>query len=188
MPAAVKLTEAHRGQLQLLSARIGFSPVPTETVVDTADELLQAGVYDDSLLAVVDAQPKTQEEVIPPFRDFLLRSGIAIPDRERAIWILLAHYIRRIATSPNDPFTPLNELINDLYWDYGFDQQPGSCLGESHGIHHLIGHYWMHDYMLDEPQSATYNGKSGAEAIDELKRVISDDAQSWIRNYEHANA
>lgn len=188
MSTVTQLAEAHRDQLRLLSARIGFKPVATETVVEIADELLKAGVYDDSLLAVVDAQPKTQEEVIPPFRDFLLRAGIAVPDRDRALWILLAHYIRRIATSANDPFTPLNELINDLYWDYGFDQQPGSYLGESHGIHHLIGHYWLYDYMLDEPQAATYNGKSGTEAIDELKRVISGDAQLWLRNYEQANA
>lgn len=188
MMTVENLTDAQREQLQLLSARIGIQSVATETVLEIADELLMAGVYDDSLLAVVDAQPKTQEEVIPPFCEFLLRSGIEVPERERAIELLLAHYIRRIATSPNDPFTPLNELINDIWRDHGFDHYPGSRLGESHGIYHLIGHYWTHDWMLDDPQSATYNGKSGAEAFDELKKEIVRRARLWMRNFEQASA
>ena len=177
------LTAAHRERLQLLAARLVFNTVATDTVVEIAHELLNAGVYDDSLLAIIDAPRQTQEEVIPPFRKFLQHSGIALPDRERSVWMLLSHYIHRIASAPSDPLTPLDELIKDLFWNCGLGEQPGNSLGESHGLHHLIGRYWLNDDMLDHPESATYNGKSGVEAIEELKDKIRGDALAWLRQY-----
>ncbi len=177
------LTAAHRERLQLLAARLEFSSVETDVIVEIAHELLNAGVYDDSLLAIIDAPQKSQAEVVPPFRKFLQHADIMIPDREQSVWMLLSHYIHRIATSPSDPIAPLDELIRDFYWTDGFGGQPGNALGESHGLHHLLGRYWLNDDMLDHPESASYNGKSGAEAIEELKSEIRRDAIAWIRLY-----
>ena len=139
----MELSECQRRNLEILAARLGFKSVSTEVVVELANELLDAGIYHDWLLPIVDAQPKTQAEVIPSFLAFLDSVNISVPTREKAVWQLLAFYISKIIASPDDPFTPLDLMISEVYWNYDFHEISNNYLGDSHGIQLLIGLYWL---------------------------------------------
>ena len=174
------LTEIQSEELRELAARLTLKGLTTEQIVKTADSLLNAGLYDDALVATIDASPSILSNVEPPFRHFLENVSIQPPEYETSIWHLLYFHMRRIAQTLGDPLLPLNDLVNDVYYDYRFHEKRGNYLGESHGIHHLIGDYWLNDDLLDRENEIVYNGKTGAEILNEVRESTRRSASEWL--------
>ncbi len=104
------LKESQSSDLQLLATRLGFSGLQTAEIQSVAHRLLNAGIYDDALLAIIDSDPPTQSEVLPPFRQYLAANDIVVPDRDAAVWTLLRHHIRRIADGCDRPHDALGSV------------------------------------------------------------------------------
>ncbi|WP_372717601.1 hypothetical protein [Novipirellula sp.] len=77
----------------------------------------------------------------------------------------------------------LGEMVADVYWEYDFHAPTKKYLGDSHGIHHLIGLYWAHDDLCDRPHEVSLNGKYGDEAIAELDVEIVRAANTWMTDW-----
>ena len=67
-------------KLRELAARLTLKGLTTEQIVKTADTLLNAGLYDDALVATIDASPSILSNVEPPFRHFLENVSIQPPE------------------------------------------------------------------------------------------------------------
>lgn len=178
------LTDLQSEKLLELAARLALKGLTTNVIVDTANELLSEGVYDDTLLAIVDSTPSILSNVEPQFRRFLGYASIPVPEYETSIWQLLFFHIRRIAYTEGDPFLPLNDLINDVYYAYPFHEKPGNTLGESHGIQYLIGDYWLFDDLFDREDEIVHNGKTGIQILNEVRESIKRSALEWLDQHE----
>lgn len=121
------------------------------------------------------------DEVEPAFLAALKHYGIAVPNKEQAVWQLLEFHLKGIASGANDPLDGLQQMMADVYWDYDFHTPTKKWLGDSHGIEHLIGIFWDADDLREGPEVISWNGKQGAAAVwPELKRQIVVEAEKWL--------
>ena len=97
-----------------------------------------------------------------------------------AIWDVLKYHISVLASNKVDPLIGLNELINEVHWNYDFYSKTKQYFGDSHGIDKLIGLYWGHDDLVSNPTVVSYAEKYGDEAIEQIKRDIVTEAKEWI--------
>jgi len=169
--------------LQYLAARLAFDKVTADEIRDTVDTLLSEGVFCDEFLTVIDSDPPTLEEVLVPFQVYLRREGVALPDKDRAVWLILHHHIGQIAAGTVAPYGGLKCIINDVYWDYDFQGQTKEFLGDSHGIQQLVGLYWGRDDLLDRPTEVSCNGKYGEEALREHDQEVRKAAKVWMEEF-----
>jgi hypothetical protein len=79
------ITGAQIDNLRAMAARLLLRGLSTDEIVETANHLLTAGVYDDSLLAIVDASPAVLSNIEPAFRSLLANASLQIPDAEAAV-------------------------------------------------------------------------------------------------------
>ena len=86
------ISDADHAELRLLAARHGFAGVGCE-VREIADRLLNAGVDSDDLVTIYLAAADDWDTIVPAFERFLGSCGIAIPDRDIAVWAVLEHHI-----------------------------------------------------------------------------------------------
>jgi hypothetical protein len=170
-------------ELGYLAARLAFGKVTAEEIRETVDTLLSEGIYCDEFVTITDANPPTLDEVLEPFRTYLRREGIALPDKDRAVWLILHHHLERITAGTIPAYEGLRGIINDVYWDYDFQGQTKEFLGDSHGIAPLMGLYWGRDDLLDRPTEVSCNGKYGEEALREHDREIRKAAKAWMEEF-----
>ena len=176
------LSESDRNELRFLAIQHGFIGLGCE-VRDIADRLLNAGVENEELIAIYLAEPDDRDSIIPAFECFLNSVKIAIPDRDTAVWGMLEHFITRIARQDGDPLDLMYHLMEDVYYEYEFQEQPCNYVGGSHGIDRLLGFYCGYDDLLNRPHEISCNGKLGTEAINELKGEIVKEANVWLEKY-----
>ncbi len=177
------LSKPQIAELTELASRLSLRGLSSEVIVTTANGLLNSGVYDDTLLAIIDSSPAILSDVEPHFRRFLENASIPLPETETAIWQLLFFHISRIAETEGDPLLPLDDMINDVYYAYSFHNEPGKYLGESHGIHHLIRDYWLNDDLLDREAEIVDDGKTGHQIITEIRDSTKRYAKEWLDCY-----
>ena len=176
------ISASDRDELTLLAIRHGYSGVGCE-VRNVADRLLNAGVDHESLVAIYLAESDDRDTIIPAFERFLGSCNIRIPDRDTAIWGILEHYLNLIAERSGDPLDLLRELMGDVYYDYEFHENATKYVGDSHGIHHLVGYFWSCGDLMDRPDEVSCNGKYGAAGVAELKNEIVNAAKVWLEQY-----
>ncbi|MEL6106214.1 MAG: hypothetical protein AAFU85_09260 [Planctomycetota bacterium] len=171
-----------RQELTLIAMRHGFSGVGCE-VRDVADRLLNAGVDHDALVTIYLAEPDDGEAIVRAMERFLIACNIRIPDRDTAIWGILEYHIDRIARRSGDPLDRLREMMDAVYYEYDFREKTIQWLGDSHGIHHLVGYFWVRESLMDRPDEVSCNGKYGVEGLAELKNEIVEAAKTWLDQY-----
>ena len=101
-----------------------------------------------------------------------------MPDKEQAFWQLIEYHARRIV-SEDDPLRCLENLIDDVYWDYDFYIATKTNIGDSHDIERLIGLYCELEDVLEHSAEKSFNEKYG-ERLVELKSNVRSEAQRWL--------
>ena len=162
---------------------MAFDNVDAQEIRDTVDALIDTGTYSDEFLPIIESTPPTLRDVLGPFRKYLEKSGIRIPDKNTAVWRIIHHHVLMIVSGTVGPFDGLKQLIADIYRDYDFRTSTREYLGDSHGIEHLIAHYWGHDEMTDRPTEVSCNGKYGDEGLQELDKEILKSSKEWMTNF-----
>jgi hypothetical protein len=167
-------------QLEFQAARFAFGKLTAADIKRIVDELINKGCWLNAFINIMDSNPARLDEVGPAFMRALEELEISIPDREKALLQILKHYISSIASGTVDPLEGLRLLVADVYWDYDFHSKTKKYLGDSHGIEHLIGLYWDHDDMLENPKQISFDGKYGEEGIVALKEEIVIKSKEWM--------
>lgn len=170
-------------ELQYIAARMAFDKVDAQEIRTAVDGLMEEGFYSDDFLAIIDSNPPTLADVLPPFRSYLQKSGIGIPDRDTAVWQLIRDHVSKIVDGSTSPFEGLKHLIADVYRNFDFHTPTKKYLGDSHGIEQLIGLYWGHDDMVERPKEVSCNGKYGVEGFRELEKEILKSSMDWMSNF-----
>jgi hypothetical protein len=170
-------------KLEYIANKLAFNKVSADEIQAVVDGLLNEGTYSDDFLEIINSTPACLAEVLPPFLKYLKSLGIYIPSKDEAVWNLIAHHIRKIADKEVPPTDGLTKLIEDVYWDYDFHSSARQYLGDSHGIHCLIGLFWEYDDICD-CANEKYYGKPVTEMIEELKLAVIEEARRW-RDIHH---
>jgi len=120
------------------------------------------------------------DEVLPALLAALSHHGVALPDKEQAVWQLIEHHLGVVESGAATPLKALEQLIADVYWDYDFHTPTKKFLGDSHGIEHLIGLYWAADDLRKKTEGNSFNGKYDEEAWSELNHQIIIESKRWL--------
>ncbi len=127
------------------------------------------------------------EEFIPIIENIISSMCLLKPkNKEQAVWIILKYWISNIALEKIDPIMGLELLIKDIYWTYDFHVTAGTYLGDSHGIHYLIGIYWEYDDLkgmyLHSPELVKKD-----KNYQILKNSVLTEAKEWVDKYSSIN-
>ena len=170
--------------LRLQAARLALGLwVDADQIKATVESLVDAGVWHEAFLpALVERHPRP-DDVMPAFRAALDHHGIAVPGKETAMRLLIAHYLRDVVATPSDSRQRFGRFIDEVYWNGNHDMQGNSqdtkYVGDSLGIERLLSLYWTAD-ELRELQHLTFNGHDGPQAWVELNRLIVVEAERWL--------
>lgn len=174
--------------LRYAAALHGLGILNAEAMRTAIDSLMTDGFYADECLDALDSKPARMEEVLPAFKAALEHYQVNIPDREQAVWQLIHHHVSRIVKDSVDPWVGLRALIGDIYWEYDFHTATQRYLGDSHGIHHLIGIYWELDDIAGECGGTAVLGPAGFKPTPQHLQAIFTEAEKWLHIYgtQHA--
>jgi len=170
------MTEA----LHLQAARLALGLwVDADQIKATVESLVDAGVWHEAFLpALVERHPRP-DDVMPAFRAALDHHGIAVPDPQAAMRLLIARHLRDVVATPSDARQQLGRFIDEVYRNGDHDMQDAKYVGDSLGIERLLALYWTAD-DLSELQHLTFNGHHGPQARVELNRLIVAEAERWL--------
>jgi len=164
--------------LEHMAIRIAMDKVDADEIQAAVNRLLADGVYSDHFLAIMDAKPARLAEVLPPFQAYLKTAGISAPDKEEAVWRIIAYHVSRIVSGQTTPLTELQALIAEVYWDYDFHSVTTKYLGDSHGIEHLIGLYWEYDDATEGPL-----GRMSDVDMRNWEQAVLSRSEEWIKRF-----
>ena len=166
--------------LRLQAARLALGLwVDADQIKATIESLVDAGVWQEAFLpALVERHPRP-DDVMPAFRAALDHHGIAVPDKETAMRLLIAHHLRDVVAMPSDARQQFGRFIHEVYSNGDHDMQDTKHVGDSLGIERLLGLYWSAD-DLRERQEITVNAQHGPQAWVELNRLIVAEAERWL--------
>ena len=170
--------------LRLQAARFALGLwVDADQIKATVESLVDAGVWQEAFLpALVERHPRF-DDVLPAFLAALDHHGIAVPDKEAAIWQLIEHYLRDVVSAPSDALWQLGRFMDEVYGHCQFDMPAKKYVGDSHRIEQLLSLYWAAGDMRERPE-ITVNGQQGPQAWVELNRLIVLEAERWLADAE----
>jgi hypothetical protein len=166
------------------AARYAYGTMNTREMQQLVNKLIDEGIFEDVFLDVIWPEVDTRERVGAAFVRAMRCIGVNIPDYEKAVWDILRYHNLRIARAEVDPLEGTISMINGTYWHYDFHAKTKKYLGDSHGIEKFIGIYWGYDDLLAEPETISYKGKYGDEAIEELKTLALSESRKWLEKYQ----
>jgi hypothetical protein len=170
------MTEA----LRLQAARLALGLwVDGDQIKATVESLVDAGVWHEAFLPVLVERHPRPDDVMPAFRAALDHHGVAVPDKETAMRLLIAHYLRDVVATPSDARQQFGRFIHEVYLNGNHDMQDTKYVGDSLGIERLLALYWTAD-DLSQLQHLTFNGHHGSQAWFELNRLIVAEAERWL--------
>ena len=164
--------------LEHKAALLALGKLSADDVITTISALMSEGFYADECLDALDSSPATLGEVLPAFNLALKHYGIMQPDKEQAFWQLIEYHARQIV-SEDDPLRCLENLIDDVYWDFDFYNAAKNSIGDSHDIERLIGIYCELEDVLEHSTEKNFYEKYG-ETLVELKNNVRSEAQRWL--------
>jgi hypothetical protein len=170
--------------IRYLAALRGLGTLDARAMRLAVDNLMNAGFYAEECLDALDSKPPRVDEVLPAFLAALAHYGVAVPDRELAVWQLIKHHLKRVVSPSSDPWECLRDLVRDLYWEYDFHSKSTQYLGDSHGLHRLIGIYWEIDDLAGESGKPIDAFRPDARAL----LAIQAAAEQWIQQYSGKHA
>ncbi|MGJ7527723.1 hypothetical protein [Variovorax sp. GB1P17] len=166
--------------LRYQAARLGLGTLDADTIKKTIVELMNGGFYVDECQDVLDAFPHPRmDEVLPAFKAALDHHGVALPNREAAVWLLIEYRALRMASEHFDAVEELSLLIEDVYYSYDFHAPAGGFLGDSHDIEKLIGIYWGSEALREGSGDSPLDG----EALIALNCDIRAEARRWLAKH-----
>ena len=130
--------------LRLAAARYVLGDLPSEELARIADALLTEGVYSQAIGELATTRHLVMADAGPLFEQTLRDLNVDTPSREEAVWVLLRYHIGRIAYEDVAPREGLQSVL-DVYHRADLYTQNQTYVGDSHGIEHLIGAYWIYD-------------------------------------------
>ena len=122
----------------------------------------------------------TMAEAGPLFERILETEQVARPSRDKAVWILLRHYLGEIASSSVAPRDGLVPMMN-LYDRADITSQSRQYAGDSHGIEHLVGAHWSYEDIDDAARVVTFKGAD--EEFKSLDVEVVRRAQEWLARH-----
>jgi hypothetical protein len=166
--------------LHYQAARLGLGTLDADTIKRTIVELMEDGFYVDECLDALDAFPHPRmEDVLPAFKAALDHHGLALPNRETAVWQLIEYRARRMASEEMDAVGELSLLIEDVCYLYDFHASADGLLGESHDIGRLIGLYWGSEELREGSRESPVDD----DALIVLNCDIRAEARRWLAKH-----
>lgn len=149
----------------IFSARYVLGRVTSKDIVKYADGKLTEGNYSDAYLNIVDADFKTMAILAPLLEVALKDSGVAVPEFEEAVWVMLRHHIGLIASGEAHPKKQFSILLSDIE---RFEIHKGikEYVGDNVGIALLYGWYYE-DYATEE----------------EINSELIKESKNWVSRY-----
>jgi hypothetical protein len=169
--------------IELAAARYRLGRVSGESLVALAEQLLGEGHNEAVKLAIAEDLDPVTWQVGPLFEDLCSQLGQPIPDPHDAADIVATAILRDIVDGSLAPEAGLTQLMDDVYWPHVSDEDEsgiGHCVGESHGLQHLIGAYWSYDDLRQRPTELSIDGRFGEAAIALLDENVEAFARDWL--------
>jgi hypothetical protein len=172
--------------LRIGAARYALRQVSSEELKQFADDTLNHGLYSYSLGELATLFAPIMSEAAPLFESALQELDVPLPSKEDAVTLLLEHIIRSIVEGTLSPYEGLCRLVHECYYPVISQEKVFKYVGDSRGIHHLIGAYWSYDDLRERPSQVSFAGNYGPEAINGLDREVVEFAAKWNRTYSRA--
>ena len=172
---SAKVLDVVDDSLALAAARHRLGLETADSLRALAGALLAAGNDDALQLAI--AHDLNVDELESIFRKLLRSLGQPSPTLEQARRTVTRATLQDIIDGTTTPETGLAHLVRDVTpWK---DDPPHTYVGDSWGLHHLVGLYWNYDELRERP-TASIDGKYGNDAIPLLDREVMSQAREWL--------
>jgi hypothetical protein len=154
---------------EIFIAKYAADKLDAKALVQFADNKLKQGIFSESLLNILDEEPKYWDSVAVLFEEAVNELGYKIPSFDEAIWILTKYHITSISQGCISPTKQFKEMLNDIdRFDLhkGIKENKGDNIGisqmyslfreQQHGIVGAnLGIYmeslkWVKIYCLDQ--------------------------------------
>ena len=150
---------------KIIAARYAVGALNTDDLVKYANRKLDECEYSDSYLAILDAEPKTWEEISSHFKVALKEAGVSIPTLEEGVWILLSYHIGLIASGNVNASKQFKELLNDID-SYDLHKNITKYVGDNIGIQSMYG--WYYEDNVTEKETS---------------KGIFEESKKWLAKY-----
>jgi hypothetical protein len=169
-------------ELKISAARYALGDLPSWEMPVLANAMLDGGMHSAAVVELATLRHATMADAGPLFERALAEVAIDLPSEQDAVWILLRHYLKRIATGEvrgKDGLKP----VMDLYDLAGLHEKTLEYAGDSHGLHHLVGAYSGYDDLYERPTEVSVEGLTGAAAVDALDKNVARLAREWSEQH-----
>lgn len=182
-----KLLRHTRAMLSLRHAAVRYrlGLLYTESLVRVADAVLAEGRDSQAAIELSILESPIMAEAGPIFERVCAEFGVAIPDKDEAIDELLRHHLESIASGACRPREGLEAIMRELYWPHFASERCTEYVGDSRGMHHLIGAYYSYSDLTERPHEVSWDGKFGAEAMARWEEFVRQHARDWLQRYDH---
>lgn len=168
--------------IRTLAARVSLGLAGADEVCRVADAQLTSGHYTQNASELSHLSDPTWADVRPLFEAWMRELGVAVPEKEQAIWTALRHHMARLAqaTVDSDAQHEVCEIAN-VYFNTEMAGSSTRFAGDSHDIQRLYGIYWE---LSDLPDTFRLSPTSIPSAKRDLLQEARQEATRWIS--EHA--
>lgn len=167
-------------ELMIQSALLQFNKHDWHKISEIIDELLNQGIYYEgfeNFVGINDAHINREKDLFPAFLSLLKKLRLRIPlNQEEAVWIILKKNIQEMLGTSIDPITALQQFMRHDCHLYDFYSRTKQCVGDSHGIHNLIGIYWSYVDMRE-------NEDINEDTLRQIENEIIISAKEWFSLY-----
>jgi hypothetical protein len=156
--------------------------------LETADGLRTLGIQllaagHDEALPLAIADDASLAELTPIFERLCERRGVPLPAIREARRTVTQRILRDIAEDNAPPEAGLALIVRELepWQEDEPDASTSTYLGQSWGLHHLVGAYWSYDDLRDG--TASIDGTIGMAAIPLLDAEVVRLAHEWLQTH-----
>ena len=154
----------------------------TESLVGAANTLLAEGHSEPAIVELSILESPIMAEAAPVFEQACAQLGVTIPSKNEAIDELLRLHLESIASGSRSPYDDLSAIMREVYFPH-FSSEPGKrYVGDSRGMEHLIGAYWVYDDLRARPE-VSFKGKAEADAISLFDEHVRELARDWLEEH-----
>lgn len=181
MPVSCNDIDTIKARFSYEAAMMYFNHINRSLVVSCLDDLMQQGVWADSFNELLFPETDHFHEFKDAVTSALKDIGVSFPqDKESALWFILKLRLTDIATEEIVPLDGLVDLFDRIYFEYDFHAKSEHCLGDSHGIEHLIGIYLSYDDFMEGPIELVRKRTGFDQTIIDLNAEILQHARDWV--------
>jgi hypothetical protein len=171
-----------RAECRVAAARYALGDLPSWDLVEIANVILGRGVYSDALGKLGTDRDLMMSAAGPLFEQALQDLNVEIPSSTQAIWVLLGHHIRQLASRAVAGREGLGPIM-DIYYLAELHARSTQFVGDSHGIQHLVGAFYEYDDIDVRQHEVSFRGHHGA-AVKALDDTVVRLAHEWLATYD----